>query len=216
MKTFWLVFLLGLSEMFVNAQSVGSSNQPPLTFDLHEVSLRQALTMYADLKGRNLLQHPNLPEREFSLTANLQSKAEAATAFEKMFEQNGIATIPDGEKFVMIVPVALTNSVTPRSNDVIAASTQLIPAYSINLRGLPLSSALQIYSDYVGRKIVNLKDASSAPINFEQQTPLSKGQICYALETLFAWNGFRIVAIDDKTSRLEHISGNKAEPMTKP
>jgi hypothetical protein len=162
--------------------------------------------LYAQLKDRNVLEYPGLGERRFSLTANPQNKAEAVKVFEQMFEREKIAIIPDGRKFVMLVPYASTNSVMPLS-DQIHSTGELLAPHSMNLfGGVPLDKVLELYGQYQGRPVNRALEAPCCSlIYFVQQTPLSKEEICYALETLFAWNGIRLISNGDKSYNWEVI-----------
>ncbi|HEY2083125.1 MAG TPA: hypothetical protein VGI88_10100 [Verrucomicrobiae bacterium] len=182
----------------------GEHPTPPC-IDLDSVDLDVAISLYADFKSRTVLQHPQLEDRAVSMKCNLQNKAEAAAAFEKMFSKQGIATILDGDKFVMIVPFAVTNTVTPRA-DTIAATNAPLQALSVNFRTAPVQLVLQTYSDFVGKRIVNPDDVPGTPtLTFVQTTPLSKAQIVYALETQMAWRNFRLVPDDSGNLKCERI-----------
>jgi hypothetical protein len=121
-----------------------------------------------------------------------------------MFREHKIAAIPDGEHFVMLVPFALTNSVTPKSPP-IANSDTLLPEMSANLVNAPLEIVLRVYADFLHKQIVNLQDTprGKATITFVQTTPLTKQEVCYALETQFAWSNLRLIPDGDKGLKLE-------------
>jgi hypothetical protein len=44
-------------------------------------------------------------------------------------------------------------------------------------------------------------------ISLKTQTPLTREEVCYALETLFAWQGFKLVPEGDRLAKLVPISG---------
>jgi hypothetical protein len=168
---------------------------------LVSISLNTAITLYADLKSRTVLQHPELLDQAVSLECDARTKAEAAGALEKMFGEQKIATIRDGDKFIMVVPLGMTNGVTPHSPPS-SETDVLTPAFSANFLGAPMGLVFQAYGDYVGKEVVNFRDVGCCPmVTFRQTTPLSKAQIIYALETQFAWLGFRLVP--DGTDKLK-------------
>jgi len=171
---------------------------------LVSIDLQPAISMYADFKKRTILQHPELGDPKLSVQAHPQSEAEVAAIFEKMFSERNIATIPDGDKFVMIVPFAFTNSVIPHA-DAVGATNALIPSLSVNFVGVPVNMVLDVHADFLGRKIVNARDAPQIPtVTFVQTTPLSKAELCYAFETLIAWRNLRFVP-DGRDLKWERI-----------
>jgi hypothetical protein len=174
------------------------------TIRLRDVKLQPLMVLYGEAKGRTVLAYPRLGDARFSLDSNANYQT-AAETFEKLFADQNIATIPDGDKFVMLVPNAYTNQVSPHS-DKIAAAGPIISEMSINFQNVPLAKVLEVYGEYVGHPVNNLQSSPNALIHFVQQNPLSKGQICYGLETIFAWNGVRVVTNNDSSSSWERIS----------
>jgi hypothetical protein len=155
------------------------------------------------------LRHPQLGAHPFSLVASPASKADAAAVFEKMLDAQSVATIADGEHFVMVVPFALTNTVTPRSQSLVTTNA-LVPKFSIKFKNAPAELVLAVYADYVHKKIVNLRDGNGASgFSLIQTTPLSKEEICYALETEFAWRGIQFVPEGSGDLRIERTSARK-------
>jgi hypothetical protein len=186
-----------------------SGNTAVPSIRLRSVTSQTAIDLYADGKERTVLQHPQLGAHQFSLVSNPASKAEAAAVFEKMFDEQSVATIPDGEHFVMIVPFALTNKVTPRSQSLVTTNA-LVPKFSMNLREAPAQLVLQVYADFVHKKIVNLRDGNGASgFSFVQTTALSREEICYALETEFAWRGIQFVPDGSGNLKIERTSARK-------
>jgi hypothetical protein len=174
------------------------------TMRLHGVKLQQVIFLYGQMKGRTVLQHPKLKDTGFTLTANPRSKPEAAKALEDLFATHEIATIPDGEKFMMLVPFAFTNQVSPHARK-IADVEPTVPPMSVNFQNVPMSKVLQIYGEFVGHPVSNSENAPGAGIDFVQENPLSKEQIRYGLETLFAWNGIQVSTNSNNTSSWERI-----------
>jgi hypothetical protein len=184
------------------ARETASSNSPSAAA-LRPLDLNAASALYADLKGRTVLLHPALPAVKISL-ANAQTKEKQAEALETMFREQRIAVIPDGEHFVMLVPYTFTNYVTPKA-PVLASGDALIPAKTVNFITVPIEMVIPVYGDLRGKKIVNPQDAPrTAVITFVQTTPLSRQEICYALETQFAWVNMRLVPEGDNL-RVEQI-----------
>lgn len=179
--------------------------------------LQEAIKLYADNKKRTMLLHPKLGNPTLSLKMNARTPAEAAEAWEKLFHEHNVATIPDGEDFVMVVPSALTNAVTPRAatiapNNSSSPMPLSVPAMSVVFRNAPIQLVLQTYADFVHKEIVNLQDNSWSksvypltPVTFVQTTPLSREEISYALQTLIEWRDIRIAPAADGKFKLEQI-----------
>ena len=208
MKTIWVFLLIGLSGFVVSGQTNGNLKEsapgafPPIL--LVSAKLPVVIDTYAAVKQRTVLQHPLLPNATFTISANPKTAAAAAAEFERVFAEHGIAVVPDGQHFVMLVPTALTNQVTPLS-DKIATNGPAIPSLSVIFRTLPLSMVLPVYEDFANRKIINQAEAPPVQITLVQQTPLSREEICYAMETLFAWNNVRLHTNDNKTLKIERL-----------
>src|SRR5262245_13336759 len=84
------------------AKVSGTNSQASGSFDLQfqATSIQSVLQVYAQLKGKTLLQHPLLSGEPVTFKANPATQAEAVTALETMFKNRGVAIIPDGENFV--------------------------------------------------------------------------------------------------------------------
>jgi hypothetical protein len=180
------------------------------TIQFRSVPLDIAISLYADYKNRTVMQHPQLGHPTFSLDVSPNSKEEAAAIFEKMFSDQSIATIPDGEHFVMVVPFALTNAVKPRSA-ALSSTTTVVPEASVIFRTAPIALVLPAYADWVQKDVVNLHDGSlplGQTVTFVQTTPLSREELCYALETQNEWRNIRLVPAGDKW-KFEQITESK-------
>jgi len=210
-------------EEHPSTHTANGASSPLIHF--RSLPLLNAISLYADCKNRTALIHPQLGKPTFSINQNVRTKAEAAEVFEKMFAEQKIATIPDGEHFVMVVPNAFTNPLMPRphalseTNFIVPAppinnsSHDVVPPLSINFHNAPIFLVLQAYSDFMHKEIVNLHDDSwldaRGPypiVTLVQTTPLSREEICYALQTLIEWNNVRIASSGDGNLKLERIS----------
>jgi hypothetical protein len=188
----------------------GSTNEldpslPVMYF--HALPLQTAIGVYADYKKRTALIHPRLGDSTFSLKINPRTEAEAVEAWEKLFRERNIATIPDGEHFEMLVPFASTNSVTPGASG-LPQTNSLVPAMSISFHAAPIGLVIETYADYTHNEVVNMHDRNSllnASVTLVQITPLSREEICYAMETLINWNNIRMAPDGEGKLKLERI-----------
>lgn len=65
---------------------------------------------------------------------------------------------------------------------------------------------LTLYADLAGKSAVPSKDLGGLPIWFHVQTPLTKSELLYAIETTFTLHGLAIIPVDDGKIRLGRIS----------
>jgi hypothetical protein len=183
-------------------------------FDLQfqNIDMNQLLGIYAHVKGRSVLRHPSFPRISFDLNASCTNQGEAARAIEKVFEAKGITTILDGEKFVLVVPkgqasAPITNStvsVNPAKDG--TPQDKTIPAGEIRLLGVDVRQVLAIYASLVGRKVVQSDNVPPVLISFTSSTPLTTLETIHALDTLFRWNGLKVVPVGDDSIKVVSIS----------
>jgi hypothetical protein len=189
------------------ADGVGSTNgsNPSLS----PLSLQSALMLYGQYKKRTLLIHPKLGNPTLSINTSQHTEVEFAAVFEKQLSEQHVAIIPDGEHFLMLVPNALTNSLTPRANS-LARTNDLVPEMSLKFQTAPIPMVIQTYADMVHKEVVNLPESNQINccdvVTFVQVTPLSREEICYALETLLEWRNIRIAPDGQNKLKLEKIS----------
>ncbi len=109
----------------------------------------------------------------------------------------------DGDKFVMVIPEAQLSSAHPHAPEpTTAAPSELIPAGTINLMGLNSAAVARIYAGLMGRKFDAATSARlDGTIVLKTQTPLSKAECLYALDTLFEWQGIKLAPVGDDMIR---------------
>ncbi|MCX6916949.1 MAG: hypothetical protein NT167_28585 [Verrucomicrobia bacterium] len=148
------------------------TNSPPVGISFQNAGLVSALELYGQLKGRSIL-HPFLGDsRTLTLRAPAKTKLEAVEAIEAALKGEGLAVVPDGTKFVLVVPQAQAASAVPSSSfikasDENAKQPEILPQGSVCFRN---SETMQA----------------------------AKEEARYALDTLFAWNGFQMVEVGEK------------------
>jgi hypothetical protein len=188
-----------------------TTNLPVRGIVLEDVRLDAVLGLFDQFTNRSLLRWPYLPASSFSLRAPAKDEAGAARVLEKALVAEGLSIIPDGEKFLMIVPKSKAARVNPHAPGAIASTGSgtniqaaapgsggseegLIAPGMIDFRGADLWQVEQIYSSMVGRTF----DAGDSPhlsgaIFFRTQTRLTKEEALYAIETMLRWNGIKLV-----------------------
>ncbi len=140
-----------------------------------------------------------------------------AAELERKFAADGIVAIPDGDKFMMVVPKVLASVVSPRSSEIkssrnppraaqtnkpASGSEELIPAGTINFWGVDAAQAADIYARLVSREMDRSERFPGGPcpsgIFLKTITPLTKEEAIYALETELLWCGVKMVSVGDK------------------
>jgi RNA polymerase sigma factor (sigma-70 family) len=187
-----------------------SPTVPPI--DLENVDLKVLLAMYAEITGRTVLR-PALPQLLFTIKASPTNQVEAALILEKALAEKGIVAIPDGDKFVMVVPHDQLAYALPHSAEIksspprfpgLDGPTPVLPSGQINFPSVQIGDFLNWYAEMAGRKLIGDKPVhSSGRITFRSQTPLTKAEAIYAFDTLLAWNGLRVIAVDDDSIKAE-------------
>ncbi len=218
-------FMKLLALVLVVAGAVGLpaqnvSTNPPVSSQL---SLAEALELYSDLTERTVLRYPALPNAKLTLNLTTTNRAEIARAIETVAATNGITLVPDGEKFVLVAPESAANRLNPQAAKIPAAGTndpaaRIFPRHSINWTAVRLTQALPIYAEILGQKL----DSSSLPpqatyleIVFVNRTPLTRAELLYALETLFGWNGVKLVPAGDGFVKVVPVAAEPAKPPVK-
>ena len=128
---------------------------------------------------------------------------------------------------MMVVPSAQAAEVKPHSSElkssrsasVIGAVPQdnpagsgleeeQIPPGAIYFWNVPADQVAPIYAELLGRKL----DLSQRPpsrmgvISMRTITPVTKAEAVYALETLFGWQGLKVVPVGDSAAKLIRIA----------
>ena len=204
------------SNMLVRVSAPKPNAAARNQINLTNAPLDAVLKLFAEAANRTLLLHPLLPTTRLAVTGSADNPMAAAQIFAQALTNHGIAIIPDGDKFLQIVPQRLAVPAQPRpaelrlSKPVGAAPDEELPAGSINFMGAKISQVAPIYAGLVGRELDRVHSPALAGhlqgIAFKNQTPLTKAEIVYALDVQFAWRGVRMVTVDDKLVRLTLLS----------
>ena len=182
------------------------TNSPPVGISFQNAGLVSVLELYGQVKGRSIL-HPFLGySRTLTLRAPAKTKLESVEAIEAALKGEGLAVVPDGTKFVLVVPQAQAASAVPRSSLIKASAEkakqpEVLPEGMLDFRICDTWQAVRVYADLVGRELKKTDQSlriASGIISFRSQTPSTKEEARYALDTLFAWQGFEMVEVGEK------------------
>jgi hypothetical protein len=192
-----------------------TTNLPVPGIVLEAVGLNEVLQLFAQFTNRSLLRWPDLPATSFSLHAAAKDRADAARILEKAFVAEDLSIIPDGENFLMIVPKAKAATVKPHAPSAKSATdsgnkTQaaapgsggteqepLVPGL-IDFRSADVAQVADVYAMMLGRKLdLSERLPAGGTISLTTQTPLTKEEGVYALETLLHWSGIKLVPVGE-------------------
>lgn len=70
----------------------------------------------------------------------------------------------------------------------------------------PTQRLLGLYASLAGKTAMPSRDFGDLPIHFHVDTPLTKSELLYAIETTFTLNSLAIIPVDDRNIRLGQIS----------
>ncbi|HZR21207.1 MAG TPA: hypothetical protein VFE51_28255 [Verrucomicrobiae bacterium] len=167
---------------------------------LENAFLDPVLNLYAEFSGRTLLRSPTLPKVYVTVVAAVKDRAGAVQALQAALSEQGIAAIPDGKKFLMIVRAQEAGTVAPRSDQIGSdgsnSESELIPAGALSFPGTDINQVAMIYAELVGRKLdrgTPFPVSANSVIRFRNQTPLTPMEARYALDTVFGWAGLKMV-----------------------
>ena len=170
------------------------------------VSLKSAMEVYSELANRSLLRSPLLPDQGLTFRAQAGDKTEAARVLAAAFLTNGIAVIPDGDKFALVLrkedvglfPVR-SGEIKPTAAD--ALDLQQMPAGSVNFMGVGFGEVAILYAQMSGGQTYPTnwsRDIPNPSFFFKNQTPLTKPEMLYAFERLFELCGLKMVPDGEK------------------
>ena len=169
---------------------------------LENASLEPVLGLYGELSGRSLLCAQALPNISLTIAIPAQDRVGVAQALQTALAQQGIASIPDGEKFIIVVRKQQAAAVKLRPAQikplVKSAESDILPAGAINFPNTEINQVITIYAELVGRRLdrsVSPPITPSAVIRFRNQTPLTREEARYALDMVFGLAGLKMVPV---------------------
>ena len=172
---------------------------------LDNAKLDPVLCLYGKLCNRTLLRSSLLPQDSLTLNAAATNYAEAAQVLQSALAGKGISSVPDGNRFLMVVPKIEASTVKPRAAQIKSSAAagsggETLTPGMIDFINVDPAQVLDIYALLVGRKVQRAKSWSSGvavTINLVTQTPVSKEEAIYALETVLEWAGLKLVRVGE-------------------
>jgi len=201
-----LALLLATSSFCGSAatNSPAPTNDSGYTINWTAVPLDVALKTYASTLGRTVLEQPSVPSISITLSLQNATKAEFQKAVENALREEGIASIPDGDTFQLII-LASEEKKWPE----IIASLPVIDdaqkGYTFAYNGVDMRQVMPVYGDLVRRKWIN-ETLPPAGIRLSTVHPLTKAEAVHALNAIFALNGVKIVNVGDDSFKTVFLS----------
>ena len=168
------------------------------------------LDLYSDLVGKTLLIAPGLPNPAGLPLADLPAdRTNAIARIEGELTKSGIALVPDGPHFVRILPLHgretfLKEAPLAGSELLSSADQEILPAGMLNFPATDVSQILVIYAELTRRTVLRSCALPSPTIQFKTACPLSRKEVIYGLNTVFAFNG--IAMVDDGDSFVQAVA----------
>jgi hypothetical protein len=200
-----------------NGPSPKGETIPPGTIDFRGADINQFLDIYAMLLNRSILRPTDIISSTFAMrTQTPFTKNDVIYLLEAALGLNGIASVEDGTNFVQVVPISRVGSLRlkapqripndplldPKTLPDFRYSHSFVPGKGFQSNGSgAVTELVAYYAELTGRTAVTSNKIASVPLIFRAQTPLTKPELLYALETTLALNGLAIIEVDDKTIR---------------
>jgi len=190
-----------------------------------EADLSLVLRFYQFLTQTTVLWSGRLPVLKMSLGVQQAiTRHEAAHACEIWLALGGLRVVPDGQKFVFVVPEADTGGLPaimkwcgPVST---AARTQVPDDESPYQRAMQfeetdLPTALNVYERLTGTKVLRPPTLPRVRITLHPETRLTRQESVHALRAVLILNGVRLEKDDRGTERVVAIEPVSAVPDLK-
>jgi hypothetical protein len=186
-----------------------------LAIALDNVSLDAVLGILGECSQRTILRHPSVVGKTITVKAAAADRSAAAEVLQKALTNQGFAIIPDGNRFLMILPEQLVSTAKPGSSGIRSASAngaqpELLPAGLIYFRNGDIRQVSVICADLKGRKL-DESEPFPAPINgtitIRTQTALTREECTYALDTMLGWAGVKLVPVGDRLVKVVPVEG---------
>jgi hypothetical protein len=179
---FWL--LLASILLLAAFQSRGQ-NQPKT----------DALDLYAAMTHKTVL-HGHLPRLPDSLLPKmLAGTNEATAALMEELSKLGYNLVPNGEKFVQILPVSEGTKLrsAPRFHNAGATNDVSIANQTLDFPTVDLNTFLSVYTPIIGRTVLRPATLPMAIISFRTATPLTHEELNYAMGVMLSLNGIAVM-----------------------
>ena len=212
MKTIALLWSLSA------ALALAQSSVPPFAsapFPPRPGFTQEALTRYSELTGRTLLQASALPQLTAPLTHQLPADTNAAAAFlEAELAKQDIALVPDGAKFVRVLPAGWRTTPLAAALEAIkvpSAEARQSATNHLSCPAIDLNTYLDFFSEFHQRTILRPAALPACVIHFSTRQPLTHDEVVHAFRTVLLLNG--IASADDGDKFVQVVPAGDASQL---
>jgi hypothetical protein len=184
----------------VAAPGKRSSEIPGRMMRFQSAELRQVLGVYQSISGRTVLLGPTAPFGHYTIhNATALTREEGAWTLEAMFQLSGMAVMQKSERLTVLMHPSHTEHVPPFDPRLATPEDQKLADKSVNLSDVSLEQLLKTFCEITGREAGTIaKNIGRARVSFRNETPLTRYEMIYALETLAALHGVAFVVGPDR------------------
>jgi hypothetical protein len=159
--------------------------------------------LYGELTGKTILRSAAIPKLPAAWPPDLLQDTNRAIAFiEGELATGGFEAVPDGEKFLRLLPAIWRNSTVATDLARIqpsAAGGEEVPKGSVIWMNADLASqALPIYAELTHRTVLYSPMLPCCGLHFRNQSMLTKNELIYGLQVVLALNGIAVIHDGDK------------------
>jgi hypothetical protein len=195
-KKFKTAIKLGVAAWLIGGTVVSSFANTNMNFAV-------ALDLYSVLSGRTLLIHPAAYlQKPVVLSVDPTNNAEGIKALEKILADRGLVAIPDGGKFMQVVPQVMATNANPHSAKLADVKSDPTAVSALNFINAPFDQVCDFYGALAGKKLIRDGVCPAVSISIRASNGLSTPEALYALDVLLGWQGITIVNVDEKTAKV--------------
>jgi hypothetical protein len=172
---------------------------------LENVEIGSLFWLLGELSQRTIL-HPVLEiEPIRSLMVAATNREDAARLLGESLQKHGLFTVRDGTRFLMALPKTMVAKSESGSLP-IDASGELLPAGVIYFPHTSIRQVAPIYAELKNCKLEDIPGSfSDQPIEFNNQTPLTREESLYALDKVLGWAGVKLVPAGEGRIKLIRV-----------
>jgi hypothetical protein len=152
------------------------------------------------------------------LVSSAKSQSEAASVLVKALKEKGISIVPNGEKFALAVQNQRAPNELKRLERIKAAAAKSGASNSnspadveIMFESTHVEFALEFYAKLVGATYHWPNPESPVPeitINLKTQTPLTREEAVYAIDTVLRLNDLKVVQTENKEMKMIPVTAD--------
>ena len=214
MRKCTVLWPLLMPALLLSAPQSRAQNPPPSKTD--------PLDLYAAMTHKTIL-HGALPRLPDSLVPRmLAGTNEATVALKEELSKLGYNLVPDGEKFMQILPVSegINLHSAPRFHNAGATNDKTVADQTLDFPMIDLNTFLGVFTGIINRTVLRPATLPMVIVGLHTTTPLTHEELNYAMGVVLALNGFTVVEDGTKFAwivpasdiGLVHANAPKPEP----